>query len=623
MKTFSELGLASPLLKALVDLGFETPMPVQEEVIPVLLKEKTDIVALAQTGTGKTAAFGLPLLQQIDPSEKHTQALVICPTRELCVQIAADITDYAKYIPEVKILPVYGGSSMEVQIKALKKGVHIIVATPGRLVDLIERGVAHLDHVISVVLDEADEMLNMGFQDSINAILEEVPEERSILLFSATMPKEVASIARNYMDHPKEVTIGVKNAGAENIKHIYFLVHAKDRYLALKRIVDFNPNIYGIIFCRTRKETQEIADKLIQDGYNAESLHGDLSQAQRDFVMQKFRIRHIRLLVATDVAARGLDVDDLTHVINFNLPDELDIYTHRTGRTGRAGKMGTAISILHLKEKYLIKTIEKKINKAFIAGRIPEGREICEKQLFNLIDKMEKVEIDNNEIDPYLPSIYRKLEWLDKEEVIKRFVALEFNRFLDYYKNAGDINIVEEKQGKKEWGKDVNPSDRKPAKGYTQLMIDQGKADGMYPANLIELINTNTRGMMVPLGRIDLFRDYVVFEVDSQFADEVVKVLNRARFRGIPVRVRHSSGHPERSRRTTGGQGDEGSRGRSVDWARKRLADKEARVTRPARKPGEGSRGRWDDGATSHNERSHRDEGTKRTKRDTPKKRKK
>jgi ATP-dependent RNA helicase DeaD len=583
MKTFSELGLASPILKALADLGFENPMPVQEAVIPILLHEPTDIVALAQTGTGKTAAFGLPLLQTLDRNDKHAQVLILCPTRELCVQIAADLNDYAKYWPEIKILPVYGGSSMEVQIKALRKGVQIIVATPGRLVDLIERGVAHLEDVMSVVLDEADEMLNMGFQDSINAILEQVPEDRNTLLFSATMPKEVAAIARNYMDHPREVTIGVKNAGAENIKHIYFLVHAKDRYLALKRLVDFNPNIYGIVFCRTRKETQEVADKLIQDGYNAESLHGDLSQAQRDFVMQKFRIRHIQLLVATDVAARGLDVDDLTHVINYNLPDELDVYTHRSGRTGRAGKMGTSISLIHMKEKHLIRDIEKKINKTFVVGRIPEGREICEKQLFNLIDKMEKVELDHREIDPYLPSIYRKLEWLDKEEVISRFVALEFNRFLEYYKNTTDINVSEEKQVKKDWGKNVDVPDRKPAKGFTRLMIDQGKADGMYPSNLIELVNNNTKGKMVPLGRIDLFRDYVVFEVDSYFADEVVKALNKARFRGIPVTVRFAGDKSGKSARKQGDRqwdSREEKPGRSVDWARKRLAEKETKPSR-------------------------------------------
>lgn len=544
MKTFSELGLDPQFLRALEDLGFENPMPVQEAVIPILLGEETDLVALAQTGTGKTAAYGLPLLHQIDISNRHPQVMVLCPTRELCVQIAGDLNDYAKYIPDIKVLPVYGGSSMDVQIKALKKGVHIVVATPGRLVDLIQRGVAHLDGVHKVVLDEADEMLNMGFQDSINEILEEVPEDRNILLFSATMPREVAAIARNYMNHPKEVTIGVKNAGAENIKHIYYLVHAKDRYLALKRIVDFNPNIYGIVFCRTRKETQEVADKLINDGYNAEALHGDLSQAQRDFVMQKFRIGHVRLLIATDVAARGLDVEDLTHVINYNLPDELDVYTHRSGRTGRAGKLGTSIAILHLKERHLIKTIEKKINKPFVAGKIPTGREVCEKQLFSLVDKMEKVELDNTEIDPYLPVIYRKLEWLDKEDIIKRFVALEFNRFLEYYKNTTDINVTEDKSKGPAWQRDDNVSDRKAAKGFVRLMIDQGKADGMYPSNLIELINGNTKGKMVPLGRIDLFRDYVVFEVDSYFADNLIKTLNQTSFRGVPVTVKIADNKP-------------------------------------------------------------------------------
>ncbi len=537
MKTFSELGLAPPFLRALDDLGFEAPMPVQEEVIPILLQQHTDLVALAQTGTGKTAAYGLPLLHHVVAEDRHPQVLVLCPTRELCVQIAADLVDYAAYRQEIKILPVYGGSNMDTQIKTLKKGVHVVVATPGRLLDLINRGVARLDRVSRVVLDEADEMLNMGFQEELNHILETVPDNRNILLFSATMPKEVATIASRYMHQPREITIGVKNSGAENIKHLYFVVQAKDRYLALKRIVDFHPNLYGIVFCRTRKDTQDVADKLIQDGYNAESLHGDLSQTQRNFVMQKFRIRHIRLLVATDVAARGLDVDDLTHVINYNLPDDLDIYTHRSGRTGRAGKMGTSISIIHIKEKHLIRDIEKKLKRPFVAGKIPNGKEICEKQLFSLIDKMEKVEIEHTEIDPYLPSIFRKLEWLDKEEVIRRFVALEFNRFLDYYKNAPDLNVAEEKPKNKEWQQDRDVPERKPAKGYTRLMIDQGKADGLYPSNLIDLINQNTRGKMIPIGKIDLFRDHVVFEVDSTFAEYVMKNLSKARFRGIPVRV--------------------------------------------------------------------------------------
>ena len=442
MITFEELGIHPVHVDALKELGFEYPMPVQEKVIPLLLSGPVDIVALAQTGTGKTAAFGLPLIQMTNPHSKVPEALILAPTRELCIQIAGDLNDFAKNTDNLKILPVYGGSSMEVQIKALKKGVQIVVATPGRLCDLIRRKAIKLNEVKTVILDEADEMLNMGFVDSINDILSEVPKERATLLFSATMPNEVAVIARKYMRNPIEITIGDRNSGADNIKHLYYTVHAKDKYTALKRIVDYYPNIYGIVFCRTRKDTQEVADKLMHDGYNAESLHGDLSQAQRDMVMQKFRIRHVKLLVATDVAARGLDVDDLTHIINYNLPEDLLAYAHRSGRTGRAGKAGISILIINLKEKYLIKQIEKKIKKSFVAAKVPGGREICEKQLFNMIIKMEEVDIEHTEIDTYLPTIYRKLEWLDKEEIIKRFVALEFNRFLEYYKNARVINII-------------------------------------------------------------------------------------------------------------------------------------------------------------------------------------
>jgi ATP-dependent RNA helicase DeaD len=565
MKTFAELGIAPNIVRALDDLGFENPMPVQEEVIPVLLGEATDMVALAQTGTGKTAAYGLPLLHKVDKDAMYPQVLVLSPTRELCVQIANDMVEFAKYEPEIKIIAVYGGASIENQIKAVRKGVHVVVATPGRLVDLINRKVMKLDRVINVVLDEADEMLNMGFSESIDEIFATITEQRNVWLFSATMPKEVAAIARKYMSKPKEITIGVKNAGADTVKHVYYLVHAKDRYLALKRLVDFNPNIYGIVFCRTRKETQEVADKLIQDGYNAESLHGDLSQAQREFVMQKFRIRHFRLLVATDVAARGLDVDDLTHVINYNLPDDLDIYTHRSGRTGRAGKLGTSISILHMKEKHLVRQIENKINKPFVKGRIPEGREICEKQLFSLIDKMEKVELDNTLIDSYLPAIFRKLEWLEKEDVITRFVALEFNRFLDYYKNTGDINVVEDKQKGPDWKKDRDTGDRKATAGFTKLVIDQGKADGLYPSNLIELINTNTKGKMIPLGKIDLFRDYVMFEVETASAGLLMKSLSDARFRGIPVKVVEATEDTGKSARRSPRRSEDTPRSNSRD----------------------------------------------------------
>jgi ATP-dependent RNA helicase DeaD len=596
MITFEELGIHPVHVDALKELGFEYPMPVQEKVIPLLLAGPVDIVALAQTGTGKTAAFGLPLIQMTDPHSKFPEALILAPTRELCIQIAGDLNDFAKNTDDLKILPVYGGSSMEVQIKALKRGVQIVVATPGRLCDLIRRKAIKLNEVKTLILDEADEMLNMGFQESINDILSEVPKERATLLFSATMPAEVAVIARKYMRNPVEITIGDRNSGADNIKHLYYTVHARDKYIALKRIVDYYPNLYGIVFCRTRKDTQEVADKLMQDGYNAESLHGDLSQAQRDMVMQKFRIRHIKLLVATDVAARGLDVNDLTHIINYNLPEDILAYAHRSGRTGRAGKAGISIAIINLKEKHLIKQIEKKIKKTFVAAKVPGGREICEKQLFNMITKMEEVDIEQTEIDSYLPTIYRKLEWLDKEEIIKRFVALEFNRFLEYYKNAKDINISEDKlsgsyketfkerdggsyrdrergsykdrergsykerdKGSykeretgsyKERDRDTDaPSHfRKNDSGFTRLFINQGKSDGLFPISLIELVNEYTPGKKVPLGRIDLSDRSASFEVGSDFADFLIKALQNQDFRGSEITVGLDTGNDGRRR---------------------------------------------------------------------------
>ncbi len=464
MMTFEELGVSPEIALALADLGFEVPMPVQVQVIPLLLNETNDIVALAQTGTGKTAAYGIPLLQHTDTLSPLPQSLILCPTRELCIQITSDLRNYSANIRDLHIVPVYGGSSMEKQILGLKKGAQIVVATPGRLQDLIRRKAIKLGSIRSVVLDEADEMLNMGFLESIDEILARVPDNRKILLFSATMPKPIAAIAAKYMKNPAEIVIGNRNAGAENIKHLYYVVHARDKYLALKRIVDYYPSIYGIIFCRTRTDTKEIADKLIADGYNADALHGDLSQIQRDSVMQKFRNRHLQLLVATDVAARGLDVNDLTHIINYALPDDISAYTHRSGRTGRAGKAGISMAIINLKEKHLIRQIEKLTGKPFIAAKVPGGREICEKQLFNMVSKMENVEIEHSEIDPYLPVIYRKLAWLDKEEVIKRFVALEFNRFLEYYRDASDINVYSDShkttdrpEGKKHRGaKDIH-----------------------------------------------------------------------------------------------------------------------------------------------------------------------
>ena len=543
MKTFEELGVSPEIRKAIEEMGYENPMPVQEEVIPYLLGNGNDVVALAQTGTGKTAAFGLPLIQKIDVSRRVPQALILCPTRELCLQIAGDLTDYSKYITDLKILPVYGGSSIESQIKSLKAGVHIIVATPGRLIDLMERKVARLDTVADVVMDEADEMLNMGFTDSINAILEKVPEERNTLMFSATMSPEIARIAKTYLHDAKEITIGTKNEGSKNVHHIAYTVHAKDKYLALKRVVDFYPQIYGIIFCRTRKETQEIADKLIQDGYNADALHGELSQAQRDLVMQKFRQRHLQLLVATDVAARGLDVNDLTHVINYGLPDDTESYTHRSGRTGRAGKTGVSIAIINLREKGKMREIERIIKKKFDLGTLPTGKEICEQQLIKLIDDIEKVKVDEEEIETFLPGIYRKLEWLSKEDLIKRVVSMEFNRFLDYYKNAAEIEQPkgnekrESQKERKDHGSDREKTSRKAEKGYTRLFLNLGKTDGFYANQIIELINRNLKKERIEIGRIDLMQNFSFFEIAEAQAPMVIKALNKTTANGRRVIV--------------------------------------------------------------------------------------
>jgi ATP-dependent RNA helicase DeaD len=535
LKTFEELGVAAPILKAIQEMGYESPMPVQEEVIPFLLGEDNDVIALAQTGTGKTAAFGLPILQKINVDIYQPQALILCPTRELCLQIADDLNDYSKYIQNLKVLPVYGGSSIESQIKTLKRGVHVVVATPGRLLDLMNRKTVDLNLIKNVIMDEADEMLNMGFTDSINAILAEVPENRNMLLFSATMPKEIANITKKYMKNPKEIVIGKKNEGNKNIRDIYFMVRAQDKYLALKRIADFYPNIYGIIFCRTRKETQEIADKLIQDGYNADSLHGELSQAQRDYVMQKFRIKNLQLLVATDVAARGLDVDDLTHVINYGLPDDIESYTHRRGRTGRAGKTGISISICHIKEKGKIREIEQTIKKKFEKGEMPTGHAICEKQLFNLVDQIEKVKVNEEEIASLMPQIFRKLEWLDKEDIIKRVVSLEFNRMIDYYKDADDIQQVDDHSGKKE------KRGHTAEAGYFRLFLNFGKADDLYAGQLIELVNKCVPGK-IDIGRIDLRENFSFFEVEESEAKRVMKCMNGFEIDGRRISVEPAQG---------------------------------------------------------------------------------
>ena len=545
MKTFEELGVSPEIRKAIEEMGYENPMPVQEEVIPYLLGEGNDVVALAQTGTGKTAAFGLPLIQKINVKNRVPQALILCPTRELCLQIAGDLNDYSKYIDGLKVLPVYGGSSIESQIRMLKSGVHIIVATPGRLIDLMERKVAKLDTIGNVVMDEADEMLNMGFTDSINSILEKVPEDRNTLMFSATMSPEISRISKQYLRNAKEITIGTKNEGSKNVNHIAYVVHAKDKYAALKRIADYYPQIYGIIFCRTRKETQEIADKLIQDGYNADSLHGELSQAQRDLVMQKFRQRHLQLLVATDVAARGLDVNDLTHVINYGLPDDTESYTHRSGRTGRAGKTGISIAIINLRERGKMREIERIINKKFIIGEMPTGKQICEQQLIKLIDDIEKVKVNEEEIESFLPGIYRKLEWLSKEDLIKRVVSMEFNRFLDYYSNAPEIETPStsdrrserEPKERKDYGSSREKTERKAEKGYTRLFLNLGKTDGFYANQIIELINRNMKKQRTTIGRIDLMQNFSFFEVAEKQANDVINALNKVNLNGRKVIV--------------------------------------------------------------------------------------
>jgi len=564
LKTFEELGVCEPLLRAIAEMGYEHPMPVQEEVIPYLLGTGNDVIALAQTGTGKTAAYGLPLLQKVDPAGRHTQAVILSPTRELCLQIADDLKDYSRYIDGLRVQAVYGGASIESQIRSLKRGAQVIVATPGRLIDLMRRGVARLDEVENVVLDEADEMLNMGFSESIDAILEGVPQERNTLLFSATMSREIEAIAKNYLHDHKEIVVGSRNEGAENVNHISYLVNARDKYRALKRLVDYYPRIYAIIFCRTRAETQEVADYLIRDGYNAEALHGDLSQAQRDHTMQKFRQHNVQLLVATDVAARGLDVDDLTHVINYGLPDDVENYTHRSGRTGRAGKRGTSFSIIHLREQGKIRAIERTIGKKFETGTLPEPKEICTKQLYHAIDRLEHIEVDENQIAPFLPEVYRKLDWLTKEDLVKRIVSDAFGRFLDYYAKEPDIQQPAPRGAGK--GKDKakeardaaprSPRTRGPRaaeQGYKRLFINLGKRDNFYAREIINLINRYVKGN-VEIGRIDLTTNCSFFEVPEESASFVLKKMNRAKVGDRQVRVDWAERSEQSDRPARGGR---------------------------------------------------------------------
>lgn len=517
--TFKELNLKDEILSAIEELGFEQPMPVQEKTIPFVLNETADLVALAQTGTGKTAAFGLPILNMIDMRKKQVQALVLAPTRELCIQISKDLKNYSKNMDGLRVVPVYGGEDIRTQLRQLDQTPQIIVATPGRLIDLIERGKIALENIRFLVLDEADEMLNMGFKEDIETILEKTPDTRRTLLFSATMPKEIANIARRYMKNFEEITVGTRNSGSENVEHIYYISQAKQRYMVLKRIVDLNPDIYGIVFCRTRQETKEVADKLMQDGYNADALHGDLSQAQRDTVMQKFRIRNIQLLVATDVAARGLDVNDLTHVINYNLPDDVEIYTHRSGRTGRANKKGISVSIIHSKEKFKIKDIEHMLKRKFEQQQIPNGLEVCKKQLFHMINRMQQVEVNEEQIAPYMQQIMKQLEYLEKEDLIKRFVSLEFNRFLDYYKNAEDLNIPERsREGRGEGRKSGGKTGER-----VRLKMNVGNNDGINPKRLLGIINDVTGDKSINIGSIEVTGKFTFFDV---YSDQARQVLN-------------------------------------------------------------------------------------------------
>ncbi|MFH1217277.1 MAG: DEAD/DEAH box helicase [Pseudomonadota bacterium] len=542
MTEFKEIGISEGILKAVQLLGFEKPTPVQEKIIPLMLEQRRDLVGLAQTGTGKTAAFGIPLAQLIDTQKGETQGLVLCPTRELCVQVARDIAALGQFLPQLRVVAVYGGANIEQQIRDLRRGAQLIIATPGRLHDLLRRGVADLSHITTVVLDEADEMLQMGFQDELNAILAHTPKSKNTLLFSATMSKEVATIAKKYMNKPLEITIGERNVGTENVQHLYYMIHARDRYLALKRIVDANPGLYSIIFCRTREETKDVADKLMQEGYSVDALHGDLSQGQRDLVMGRFRSRNLQMLVATDVAARGLDVNDLTHVINYNLPDDISSYTHRSGRTGRAGKTGISIAIIHLREKHKIKEIEHRLGRKFELSRIPTGHEICQKQLLSLVDTLQNKDVDHGQIEPFFAQVAEKLASLDREELIKRFLAIEFNRFIDYYRNVPDLNQPEEKRVSERQSERRVPAGKSSARQsqgetFARFYLNVGKKDGLLPQRIIGEINETNVGSRIKIGKIEIMKHSSMVEADSRFIAEVLGAFRDLVINGKPVAI--------------------------------------------------------------------------------------
>ena len=580
MSTFKDLGLKSEIIQALTDLGYEKPTEIQEKAIPQVIASDQDLKAFAQTGTGKTAAFSLPILQKLDLNSNQVQAIILSPTRELAIQIARNIEEFSKHLKGFRVAAVYGGSDISGQIRTLNKGVQIVVGTPGRTVDLIKRRKLKLDSVQWLVLDEADEMLNMGFKDELDQVLQVTPETKQTLLFSATFPKEVDRIARNYMNDPAQIDAGKRNSSTNSVTHEYYVVTDRNRYPALKRIADINPDIYGIIFCRTRRETQEVADKLIQDGYSADSLHGELSQAQRDMVMQKFRKKTLQILVATDVAARGLDVDSLTHVINYKLPDQVESYTHRSGRTGRAGSTGISIAIVSPGERRKLGPIERIIGKKFVQKQVPDGKEICKKQLLKLVDKVNDFEVNESQISEYLPTILEKLEGLDRDELIKRFVSLEFNSFLSYYENASDLNNTSRDKN------DRNRSDRDDSRGrrddenMSRFFINIGRKDNLNPARLIGLINEQNIAKNIEIGQIEILDTFSFFELDKNFESETLAAFTRdsdVSFEGRGVNVektekkraggsrgggrRNGSGSGDRKRRSEGGRNHRGSDG--------------------------------------------------------------
>ena len=526
MSKFKEIGVAKDLCKGINEMGFINPTEVQEQSIPFLLLENRDLISLAQTGTGKTAAFGLPVIQKTELKNKYVQSIILCPTRELCIQICKDLETYSKYVSGIKILAVYGGTNIDKQIKSLNKGVHIVVGTPGRTKDLIKRKVLKLELVDKVVLDEADEMLSMGFKDDLDFILERTRDNRQTMLFSATISKEVKSISKRYMSDAKEISVSKINSGAKNIEHHIYNVSSRNKYEALKRIADFNPNIYGIVFCRTKRHTKDIANKFMAEGYNADAIHGDLSQNQRDEVMHRFRNKSLQILIATDVAARGLDVDDITHVINYSLPDDPEVYIHRSGRTARAGKSGISIAISNESERRKIKSIEKKGGIKFVNKDVPTGVEICSNQLYKMIDKIENVEVDEKQIKPFLKDIYQKLEWLDRDELIKRFVSVEFNRFLNYYKEANKLQSKRSKKSEKKRGN---------KKSMTGFSINIGREHKATPIDIISIINRALKSNDIEIGKIELNRYQSFFEIDKDFADELTSNIKKIDFRGNDI----------------------------------------------------------------------------------------